>query len=126
MSANSYIEWPADLPLPALQFAGQSAHAIAQTDIPGGGVTRRRRATPFYATLEVSWALSEAQLANFEDFVTTSLSNGTSQFRIHLKHPLNSALTNWAVRLLPDYQVAEGDGTHSVQALLELVRQFED
>lgn len=114
-------EWPDTLPLPLIEYSGTPRHATINSPEDTPSIDRRSRFTRSYNTLEVSWCFTHEQFELFQSFVRYDLGNGTAQFKIELKFPKNSALTEWAVRFEGSYEAEEVDGLWKVNAALELV-----
>lgn len=115
------IEWPASLPLPFIDYSGNPRNATITTPSENPSIVHRQRFTRSYSDLSVVWHFDDDQLAIFTNFVSETLGNGTAQFKMELKYPLNSALTEWAVRLGGGYESTYEDGVWKVMAGLELM-----
>lgn len=113
-------EWPASLPLPLIDYSGVPKNQTLVTPEITHHIARRSRFTRSYCILSVGWTFNDDQLATFNDFLT-SLGNGTAQFKIELRFPKNTGLTEWAVRIEDGYQVTYDDGIWKVTSNLELV-----
>jgi len=113
--------WPADLPLPKVDYTGLPRNTTLVSKRDSAYITRRSRFECTYAMLSVSWCLTNDQLEDFETFFTGELDNGIAQFKIELRYPENSALKEWAVRFDEGYSTTYEDGTWLVQASLDLV-----
>lgn len=114
-------EWPDTLPLPLLDYSGTPRLATISSPEETPAIAQRSRFERSYNTLEVSWCFDDAQFETFQNFVLYDLGNGTAQFKLELKFPKNSALTEWAVRFEGSYEAEEVDGLWKVNAALELV-----
>ncbi len=101
-------EWPEDLPLPFVDFAGEDRNASIASPIEASRILRRGR-SPAFPNLKVNWVLTEDQYDAFITFFR-SLGNGVSSFAIDLRFPKNSELIRWAVRLVGEIEAEmEGD-----------------
>lgn len=114
-------EWPSTLPLPFIDYSGAPRHATLMTNAESPAYVRRSRFERSYNTLSVSFIFNESQYEAFESFVTDTLANGASQFILELRYPLNSALTEWAVRFEEGWESNFNDGVWTITAILELV-----
>lgn len=113
-------EWPATLPLPAIDYSGIPRNQTIYSPDVAYFVERRSRFTRSYCLLSVTWKFDDDQFELFKTFVD-SLGNGTAQFKIELRFPKNTALTEWAVRLEPTYEGTYTDGRWDISAGLELI-----
>jgi len=118
-------QWPSDLPLPLVDYQGRSEVATIGSDIAFAKILRRSRFTTTYATVSVEWCLQPDEIDDFRDFYRTILDNGASQFRIDLRYPFNTELTEWKVRFLGGYELQPDDGIWKARASLELIRKVE-
>ena len=109
------------LPLPFVDFSGQSRVPSIVSDAQSSVIAGRSRFEKRYATLNVQWVFTQAELEIFEDFFDDDLGNGCACFSLELRYPLNSELTEWLVRFTEGYDVTNQEGMFSVQASLELV-----
>lgn len=113
--------WPTLLPLPVIDYSGRPRNSTIFDLETGFIVSRRSRFQKSYYNLSVSWVLSEVEFAIFESFVLNNLGNGVAQFKMELRFPRNSLLTEWAVRFELGYEAEYGDGKWTVGADLELL-----
>jgi hypothetical protein len=118
------IEWPSTLPLPYCDHSGNFRNATIYSPAESGAIARRKRFQKSYTELTVEWRLpSSGQLTDFETFFNTTLRLGTSLFSIELRHPKNTALTEWIVRFVDSYSVSIVDGAYLISADLDLIRR---
>ena len=113
--------WPVNIPLPAIDHSGAPRQAVLTSSGAESRVDRRSRFQKAYASLSVSWMLTTEQMAAFETFYITTLSNGTAQFKLELRYPLNSALTEWAVRFEGEYSAKHNEGWWTVETTLDII-----
>jgi len=114
-------EWPAELPLPLIDYSGTPRNGTIRSPDETPIAVYRQRFTRSYNTLNVGWCFTEEQFDRFQNFVLYDLGNGTAQFKLELKFPKNSALTEWAVRFEASYEAEHDDGVWKTTAALELV-----
>jgi hypothetical protein len=114
-------EWPATLPLPYLDYSGNPYNQTIYSPDGAFFIARRSRFTKSYCILSVAWNFDDDEFEAFKLFVLNSLGNATSQFKIELRFPKNTELTEWAVRFESGYQANQNDGVWNVIAALELV-----
>lgn len=115
------IDWPVALPLPFLEYSGEPRNGTLVSPTDAAAISRRSRFERSYTTLSVAWVFTDAQYQSFKTFFATTLGNGTAQFAIELRFPLNSGLTEWSVRIEDGYTAAHEEGMWRVQATLDLV-----
>lgn len=113
--------WPTNLPLPADSFGGSPRAAVASSPLESGYISRRKRFDQTYTLLQLTWCLTTAELAIFDDFYQEHLGSGTAQFAIELRYPTQSALVWWIARFIGDYQVDKRDGLCMVTAAVDLL-----
>lgn len=113
--------WPSTLPLPFIDYSGAPRHATLMTNAESPRYTRRSRFERSYNTIAISFIFNQSQYDAFEAFIEDDLANGAAQFIIELRFPLNSALTEWAVRFEEGWESNYNDGVWTVTAILELV-----
>lgn len=114
------------LPLPLVEYQGDPRNA---TLISSGGnnpkMIRRSRATWGYQRLGVSWVFTPRQYYAFQAFYNVDLGNGVAAFRIPLRYPLNSELTEWVVRFFGDgFDARYLDNNWSVESEIELLGPY--
>lgn len=120
MNLTVDLTWPEDLPLPDINFSGVPRNSTLVSPAENASIARRSRFERSYSVLTVGWTFTVAQNAIFKAFFLDDLGNGSAQFKIELRHPLQSALTWWEVRFAEGYQETYDDGFWTVQASLEL------
>lgn len=119
------IAWPSSIPLPFVEFAGQSRHSTIASPFSQGRIDRRSRYSMPYGSMVVRWVLDPAQWTAFRTFFETTLGNGISLFTIELRHPKHSELVEWVVRFVGSYQSRNLEGLWAVDAELDLIRRSE-
>ena len=124
MNITLNVVWPSALPLPRVDYSGEPRIATLVSSTGSAAIARRSRTPKVYATVNATWALSPTEYAAFRIFFETTLHMGTSQFKLELRYPLNSALTFWSVRFVGGYQVGHEDRTRIVTAQLDLIQLF--
>jgi hypothetical protein len=115
------IEWPANLPLPLLDYSAQPANGTLVSEPSEAVRIARSRFQRTNAAISVSWNFTAAEYSSFKAFYDATLGNGCAQFSLSLRYPLNSELTDWMVRFVGDYQSEYLDGTWGVRANLDVV-----
>lgn len=115
------IAWPTSIPLPSLDFSGAPRNSTLVSPEESATIVRRSRFQRSYSMLSVGWVLTEAQYQDLCDFFLGDLGNGTAQFKIELRYPKNSELTEWSVRFGGGYEASREEGYWTVRASLELV-----
>lgn len=113
-------EWPGTLPLPFIDYSGVPLNTTIFSPDITYHVERRSRFTRSYYLLSVRWNFNDDQFEAFKAFLD-EIGNGTAQFKIELRFPKNTALTEWSVRLEDRYEADYDDGIWTVTAGLELV-----
>jgi len=113
--------WPTSLPLPKVEFSGRPRNATLTSPTENAAIVRRSRFTRSYTTLSVAWCFSAVQMQTFVDFFQDDLGNGTGQFKIELRYPETSILSEWTVRFEGGYQREYDEGIFHVKAGLELI-----
>lgn len=124
MTLTLDYEWPETLPLPFLDYSGVPRNQTLFSPDAAYHVARRSRFTRSYCVLSAVWHFSDDQMEAFKAFLVV-LGNGAAQFKIELRFPKNSALTEWAARFESSYEGEYNDGIWTVNAALELVSPFE-
>lgn len=119
------IVWPAELPLPFVDYAGANRNATISSSFDDGPIVRRSRFDKFYVPASVSWRLTEAQYAAFQTFFADTLGNGAAAFSLELRYPKNSALSVWMVRFIGGYSCEYLEGIWSVTGRIDLIDKSE-
>jgi len=114
--------WPASLPLPLLDHGGAPRPATLFSPLENARIQRRNRFQAAVIGLSARWVFDLTQYDIWEDFFTTTIDNGASQFQIELRHPKNSELTLWVCRIIGGCSATYQDGNWEVQAELELIQ----
>lgn len=116
-------EWPATIPIPYVDFSGSPRNRTIVGDPSAGRVNRRSRMQTGYSSLSVTWKLTEAQFELFKSFFTDDLEMGCAQFKIELRFPRHTTLTEWIARFIDGFEASPigDDGNWEVTASLDLV-----
>jgi len=111
------------IPLPFVDYAGSPRNTTLVSPIDeSANIIRRSRFQKSYVSVSVSWILTDAQYTAFKNYFETDLDVGTSQFKIELRFPQNSALQEWAVRFVGGFEATPiGGGNWEVQAEVDLI-----
>lgn len=125
MSLTVDITWPVTIPLPSIDYAGTPRYATIVSPPEASYIVARSRFQRSYSLLTVAWMLTDAQLAIFKTFFETDLGMGTACFKIELRYPELSVLTEWMVRFQEGYDSVSQEGMWSIQSSLELVNPVE-
>ncbi len=115
------LSWPAALPLPLVDYSGASVNGTIASPVESVALSRRSRFHKTYGIVNFSWKLTQSQFKDFRGFFVGDLGNGAAQFKIELRYPKNSVLTEWAVRFSEKYDAVYDDGLWTVSASLDLV-----
>lgn len=115
------ITWPTTIPIPYIDFSGQPRNSVVLS--PSGAPLMERRSRFFrsYSILSVSWVLTSEELELFKNFYNSDLGNGTAAFKIELRFPKKSALTEWSARFPGGFEAQRQDGMWQVKSQLDLV-----
>lgn len=119
------ITWPAALPLPFLDYSGQAVNGTLVGTARNIVIERRSRFERSYREVGVEWRFDPEQYEAFKAFFYTTLGNGTAQFKIELRFPLNSDLTEWAARIAGGFDSVYDEGVWRVAASMDLVNPVE-
>ncbi|QDP54893.1 MAG: hypothetical protein Unbinned3891contig1000_91 [Prokaryotic dsDNA virus sp.] len=120
------IELPSTIPLPFLDYNGSFRDGTLRSSDKFGAVHRRSRFVKNYREIQLQWRLGVAQWDAFEYFYRTTLGNGSASFKIELRYPKNSELTEWVLKLMGSISSQYVDGIRFVSAtgyLMEKVSQ---
>lgn len=112
--------WPETLPLPFLNYEGESRNATLFSTIESVTPERRSIRSKAFDSIIVQWHLSTVQYAAFRTFFVSSLNIGTSQFSIDLRYPKNSELAAWIVRFVGGFNAQWINGKFVISAKLDL------
>jgi len=115
--------WPTSLPLPKIEFSGNPRNATITSPTESAAISRRSRFDRSYSTLSVTWCFTGDQIQIFDAFFSDDLGNGTAQFKIELRFPETSSLTEWSVRFQGGYQREYDGGHYYVKSILELIER---
>lgn len=117
------ISWPeSTVPLPYIDASGAPRHSSIASDTTQSLIVRRLRFSGGRHTeLKVEWVLSIAQFFAFKTLFDTTLSMGAALFKIELKYPKQSELTEWVARFVGGYDAEYLDGNWRVSAVLDLI-----
>jgi hypothetical protein len=115
------VDWPITLPLPYVDYEGSPSNTTLVGDVKNGNIQRRSRYHRSYIHVSLIWVFSFSQFEEFKTYFQTTLERGVSQFKISLRYPQNSELTEWAVRFIGGYEAAYLDGAWSIKANVDLV-----
>lgn len=114
--------WPDTLPLPLLDFSASLRTGTLVDPADQAFISRRSRFNRFYRSMSAGWVLNIQEFDAFKTFFNDEIGNGAALFRIELRYPKNSELTQWAVRFGEDgYEAQQLDGNWSISANLDLV-----
>lgn len=125
MTLPIVTEWPTALPLPFIDYSGSVVNATIVSPMDNIVLERRSRFRRAYGSLSVSWRLTGSEFSAFRDFHDVDLGNGIAQFKIELRYPKESVLTEWAVRFTGGYTSNHDDGVWTVQASLDILNPIE-
>lgn len=114
------------LPTPFIEYGGDLLSVVDISRSLEGKVSAAERDLNEYPVLNVGWRLSGSQLETFETFWEGTLNNGSATFILDLRYPKNSAVTQWAVQFVSEYQFRmQAPGRYSVEATIQLItKQF--
>lgn len=84
----SYV-YPSFLPNPQVEYSFQNSGGVVTSQFDSGRVNQRKRFTTQRSLVNASFKFDYFQLAAFEGFVNSTLSNGASAFDISLPDPTN-------------------------------------
>jgi len=115
------IEWPSNLPLPLVDYQGSAQNGTIFTSAESIVNEKRSRFERTNAVISVSWNLSVSEYYSFKSFHDANLGNGSAQFSLPLRYPLNSELTEWMVRFAEAYNAEYQDGRWNITASLDVV-----
>ena len=121
MTITLDLEWPATLPLPVINFAGQPRNATIFSPETSYLITRRSRFVTPYGQLAVNFVFNMLQYEIFKSFWRDDLGNGTAQFKMELRYPKNSGLNEWAVRFSTRYEATLTDNFWTVSVSLDVI-----
>jgi len=113
--------WPSTLPLPFVDYNGEPRNGVVMGKEKDLVILRRSRFERSYTTLLVNWVFTDAQFTAFKTFYKDTLGLGASQFKIELRYPSNSVLTEYSVRISEGFEATYQEGLLNVAAVLELV-----
>lgn len=116
-------EWPSTLPLPFVEYRGSSDVATLHSPLSSGRLKARERFTKPYVRATFEWNFTETQYSAFLTFFLDTLGNGSGKFKIELRYPKNSALTEWVVRLLGalDVETTDEDANFRVRVSAQII-----
>lgn len=115
----------ATLPLPFLEYTGEPRDSKIETKSSSPAISRRSRFTKSYPVANLTWIFTQVQYYAFVDFYSNDLGLGTASFRINLRFPLNSALTEWVARFMGEgFSARQLDGGWQVKASVEMLGPF--
>lgn len=133
-TVNTIVKWPeavtADtdettLPLPFLEYSGEPRNAKIESKANVQKIIRRSRFTKSYPMANLTWIFTQVQYYAFLAFYDAGLGLGTASFRINLRYPLNTDLTEWVVRFVGEGMTARQlVGAWQVTASVELLGRF--
>ena len=113
--------WPADLPLPDIDYSGQVSNTTITSPAESGYIYRRSRSKKTYYALSVSFHFKVNQFREFKTFFYTDLGNGSASFKIPLRFPKNSELTDWTAQFAGGFEGSYEEGMWSVRTNLNLI-----
>lgn len=126
-SLSITADWDnSSLPLPVINYGANILSAVDITDSLLGKTNAAERYPNEYPQLDVIWSLSASQMDTFESFWNGELDNGSAVFVLDLRYPKNSAVTQWTVQFVSEYQFRmQAPGRYSVGATIQLItKQF--
>lgn len=113
------------LPLPDLEYTGGPRDSEIESKTSAQVIARRSRSTKVYPMATLTWIFTQVQYYAFLDFYEHGLGLGTAAFRINLRYPYNSDLTEWVVRFMGEgFSARQLDGAWQVGADVELLGAF--
>ena len=121
MTLDTEISWPAAIPLPLIDYSGGPRNGTIVSDVNSGAIERRSRFERSYAEIEATWRLTGTQYVTFKAFFSDTLGDGTAQFKLELRYPNNSVLTEWAVRFLGGYAAQYLNGMWEIKTTLDVI-----
>lgn len=117
--------WPAEVPLPYFEWSGRPRNAKLESKADIEKIHRRARFLKNFQEGVCAWVLTPVQYYAFQAFYNDVLGGGVAQFRIGLRYPFNSELTDWAVRFAGDgFQSRYIEGMWQVSAQIELMNRY--
>jgi hypothetical protein len=115
--------WPATLPLPVVDFSGTPRNTTMVSPMENGNILRRSRYLKSYTSIDISLVLDPDEYAAFQTFFETTTDLGCALFKVELRYPQNTALTEWACRFLGGYEASYQEGLWSVTAAFDLINE---
>lgn len=113
------------LPLPFIEYAGAPRNATAQSPDEAPKILRRSRRFWTYQVFKVTWFFNSSEYYAFQSFYADDLGCGTAPFRMNLRYPKNTELTEWVCRFSGGgYGTSSLDGVWQVSANLELLGTY--
>jgi hypothetical protein len=113
--------YPTALPLPSISYSGEPRNSTIISKDTAALLYRRSRNIRSYGSLSVQWVLTLAEWTALRAFISTTLHGGVDAFKIELRYPNNTSLTEWAVRFQNDVDGAHDEGMWKISAVLDLV-----
>lgn len=118
-------QWPVTLPLPLVNYQGSPDTPTIVSPQKHIAILRRSRFVHTYRNLSVAWMLTDDQHEDLKTFFQDELGNGAAQFKIELRYPLNSELTEWACKFTGGFLSTRKDGLWDVQTSIQLISPTE-
>lgn len=113
------------LPLPFIDYAGEPRNATAQSKASAPKILRRSRRFLTWQTIKATWFFTSVQYYAFQSLYQDALGCGTAQFRMNLRYPKNTELTEWVCRFAGEgYGASYLEGVWQVAANLELIGPY--
>lgn len=113
------------LPLPFIDYAGEPRNATVQSKATAPKILRRSRMFWTYQVIKATWFLTSVQYSAFQSLYENDLGCGTAQFRMNLRYPKNTELTEWVCRFAGEgYGASYLDGVWQVASSLELIGPY--
>lgn len=113
------------LPLPSVDYSGEPRDSTVESKSNSPSIHRRSRFTKVFPVASVQWVFTQVEYYAFVDFYTNDLGVGTAAFRMPIRYPENTELTEWVVRFLGDgFSARWLDGAWQVTAALEMINTY--
>jgi hypothetical protein len=124
---DELIVWPISIPLPHVDYSFRPTNPTLASKPEDARIQRRSRLPYSPYALQVVWVLDVGQMDLFKAFYAgtgeSGLDMGAKRFRMELRYPMNSELTEWNCRFVGGYLVDQNHNMSTITAQLQLLEE---